>query len=263
MITALIIQIAMAFMGILVIIATIRFAICWVRLRNETAPYNIAGLAAAVSVLCFNIFTLVIMPGEVSLAFAIPLTLFACIQFSAFTVMGSYYTRELDKPLFFSHGTNFHIDPKSEIKKWIIGVMSVIAGAMVLTIVVFRLFQPHQSELLSRLSLGGSRISFVTAALFATMALGEEIVFRLGLQNYMAYRHKWTGGKYWYAILFSTVLWSIGHLAILDPPWVKMLQIFPFGLALGWLCGRFGLLSCMVAHAGFNILIMFPSTSLL
>jgi membrane protease YdiL (CAAX protease family) len=55
-------------------------------------------------------------------------------------------------------------------------------------------------------------------------------------------------------IELTTVVWTLGHLGSLDPDWVKLAQIFPTGLALGWLYRRQGAESAIAAHALFNVL---------
>lgn len=78
--------------------------------------------------------------------------------------------------------------------------------------------------------------------------------FRLGIQNYLG--AKLNNRRYGYAIavVLTAVLWSLAHVGSLDPDWVKLAQIFPLGLALGWLYRRQGVESTIMAHALFNIL---------
>lgn len=93
--------------------------------------------------------------------------------------------------------------------------------------------------------------------LLLTFAFGEEIFFRLGIQNFLACRLRWQGQKYWLAIVVTTCLWTLGHAGTLDPGWAKLAQIFPLGLMLGWLARRHGVESAIGAHAFFNLIMAF------
>jgi hypothetical protein len=105
--------------------------------------------------------------------------------------------------------------------------------------------------------------SLLAALVMLEFALAEEVVFRLGIQNYLAKLLKLRGGTCWTAILLSALLWSTGHVNTLDPDWPKLLQVFPFGLALGLLFRRYGLEACILAHAVFNLVLMFLAPSLI
>ena len=94
-------------------------------------------------------------------------------------------------------------------------------------------------------------------------AFGEEIVFRLGIQNYLAKTFDLRGGAYWIAIVLTAGLWSLAHAQTLDPEWVKIVQIFPIGLALGYLFKKFGIESCIVAHGLFNLAMMIVGRDLI
>ena len=85
--------------------------------------------------------------------------------------------------------------------------------------------------------------------------MGEELIFRLGIQHYIAIARifgLWDG-RYWLAILLPSALWSIGHLDMLEPGWVKLAQACPAGLALGQLARKHGIETCILAHTVFNV----------
>ncbi len=94
------------------------------------------------------------------------------------------------------------------------------------------------------------------------VAFGEEIVFRLGVQNFLAKYLELRPNRYWIAILCTAVVWTMGHVGVLEPAWVKLVQIFPMGLMLGWLCQRYGVESSILAHMAFNLALVFPSSRL-
>ena len=89
-------------------------------------------------------------------------------------------------------------------------------------------------------------------------AIGEEIIFRLGIQSFLVKYLKLEGQSYWIAILITSALWTIGHAGTLQPEWVKLAQIFPVGLMLGWLFRKYGAESTILAHGLFNILMLLP-----
>ena len=90
----------------------------------------------------------------------------------------------------------------------------------------------------------------------------EEIMFRLGIQNYIAQKLSFER-KYWIAVLLTTLIWTSGHTGVLEPDWVKLVQVFPFGIALGWLFIKHGAESCILAHMVFNVSILYPGIFLI
>ena len=61
----------------------------------------------------------------------------------------------------------------------------------------------------------------------------------------------------YFAILISTFIWMIAHVGMVEPEWVKMLQIFVIGITLGVMNRRYGIQYCIITHVIFN-LVMFP-----
>ena len=132
----------------------------------------------------------------------------------------------------------------------------VFAGIWsVYTALLFHATSPELSDaarkLFESLDLGESTTVAVLAVSVA--AVGEELVFRLGIQNYIARIFGWWDQRYWLAILLSAALWSLGHAGTLEPDWVKIAQVFPAGLALGWLARKHGIEACILSHVVFNI----------
>ena len=120
-------------------------------------------------------------------------------------------------------------------------------------------FSPQPSEFLVRAwGLDGvdhtADLTPIGVALVGLVAIGEELVFRLGIQNFLATACNWWGRRYWLAIVATSAIWTLGHAGTLDPDWVKFLQIFPVGIALGWLFRKHGIESCIAVHVLFNVL---------
>ena len=132
----------------------------------------------------------------------------------------------------------------------------VVSGAWAAyTVVLFRVFTPELSEAAERLIGEAGEADGVAIGMIAVslVALEEELVYRLGIQNFIAGAFGWWDRRYWLAILISATIWTIGHVGTLEPGWVKLVQIFPAGIALGWLARKHGIEACIVAHVVFNL----------
>ena len=132
----------------------------------------------------------------------------------------------------------------------------VVAGAWAAyTVVLFRVLTPELSETAERLIGEAGEADGVALGLLAVslVAMEEELVYRLGIQNLIAGFLGWWDRRYWLAILIAATIWTIAHVGVVEPGWVKLVQIFPAGLALGWLARKHGIEACVVAHAVFNI----------
>ena len=142
-------------------------------------------------------------------------------------------------------------------------VIGIVAGGTVFSIILFKIASPRLSEAMREMTnFNGAEAkrdrkpSLKQAVLGITLAFGEEIMFRLGIQNYFAMQFDFTGDRYWIAIVLASGLWSIGHANLIAPEWVKMVQIFPLGITLGFLFKMSGLESCILAHGLFNLIMM-------
>lgn len=153
-------------------------------------------------------------------------------------------------------------------KEYFIKVLGVSAISIVYSIVLFLLTKPHMSELVqqkfgsSTENLGGA-VTIQGILLFLEVAIAEEIVFRLGIQNFLAKHLNLQNNNYWIAIVITSVLWTLGHAGVLEPEWVKFAQIFPVGLLLGWLYKKLGAESTILAHGIFNFILAFMAVNLI
>jgi membrane protease YdiL (CAAX protease family) len=195
--------------------------------------------------------------------------LLLAVQLGTHTLVGAYSCRRLARPAFAflgDRGDTGAID----WRRWVLAVMTVLAGGQVLSVLLFKATGPRPGETVRILQgLAPGDVALVPEmspglfVLLAATAVGEEIVFRLGIQSYLGWRFRLEGDRYAYAVLLTAVLWTLGHLLVLEPSWVKVVQIFPIGLGLGWLHGKYGVESSMAAHAAFNVLMAFPLRSLM
>lgn len=147
-------------------------------------------------------------------------------------------------------------------KDYFLTTLGVSLIGIVYTAVLFLLTSPELPEIWQKEGvppLAGSEhgITIQVILLVLDIAIAEEIVFRLGIQSYLVKYLKLEGQRYWIAILITSVLWTLAHAGNLDPAWVKMAQIFPMGLMLGWLFRKYGVESTVLAHGLFNVVIGF------
>ena len=148
-------------------------------------------------------------------------------------------------------------------RNYITTTIAVVAGAILFSVILFKLTAPQLSDTMKQLSkVQGTKLgisdepSVLTALALIAFAFGEEILFRLGIQNYLAQQFRRNGDKYWVAVVLTSGLWALAHANILTPEWVKIVQIFPSGIALGFLFKKYGLESCIFAHGIFNLSMM-------
>ena len=143
-------------------------------------------------------------------------------------------------------------------KQYALLVIGVGLGAIVYSAILFWLTSPRISDMAQQIFGEGvveinGRALLLWLFVSLDFALVEEITFRLGIQNYVAKQLNWQGNRYWLAIILSAAFWTLGHSGVMEPDWVKLLQIFPIGLALGWLFRKVGTEGCILAHALFNV----------
>ncbi len=142
-------------------------------------------------------------------------------------------------------------------RRYILSTVGVAAAAVAYTVVLFRLVPPRVSEMLLGLSSltveDAPTFSLQVLVLALSAAFGEELIYRLGIQGFLARYLNCQGKRYWIPIVLAALLWTLGHVGATDPVWVKPAQILPIGLMLGWLYRRCGVESCILAHALFNL----------
>lgn len=135
--------------------------------------------------------------------------------------------------------------------------LSSISIALIFLTYSYLLFyftEPHMSEFLKNLSSSQNTSLSSTLLMISITAIFEEVIFRLGIQSVLAKRFNWVGEKYLYSILTTSTIWSLAHIGSLQEDWIKILQIFPLGIALGYQFRNQGLEYSILSHALFNIL---------
>ena len=156
-------------------------------------------------------------------------------------------------------------------RPYLVDVTAVLLGTVAYSVVLFLLARPTAAEMfgVSKTAPSEADATVVVMTAFVAIAYGfsEEIFFRLGIQRWIA---RYLGMRLspgrlqsWLPIGLSAFLWTVGHAGMLEAEWVKLAQIFPTGLALGWLYERRGVESTMFAHVVFNVVMVLLSSWLL
>ena len=255
--------------AILILILAVIFLINSIRYRKEINIYVKYGILFAVILLAFDIAVVVLIPNFFEVMPFYQLLIVDAIVFVRtviFTCMGIYYCSTLgivEIPLIKRlSGKTDGFEPFTG-RNYIITIIGVVASAILFSVILFKLTSPGLSDAVKQLSesqgvkLGISdEPSVLLALIVVAFAFSEEIIFRLGIQNYLAKQFRLTGNRYWVAVVLTSGLWSLAHANILNPEWVKIVQIFPLGIALGFLFKKYGLESCILAHGIFNLSMM-------
>ncbi|TET50864.1 MAG: CPBP family intramembrane metalloprotease [Anaerolineales bacterium] len=155
---------------------------------------------------------------------------------------------------------------------YLVDVTAVLLGMVAYSVVLFLLTRPTLADSLLTASYTIPRevdVRVIAISLVVALAYGfsEEVFFRLGIQRWLS---RYLGKRlppgrlqFWFPIGLSAFLWTLGHAGQLEPEWVKLAQIFPAGLALGWLCERRGVESTMIVHVVFNVVMVLLASSLI
>jgi membrane protease YdiL (CAAX protease family) len=252
-------------MFILVVI----FLINSIRYRKEIKDYVKYGVVLGLILISFDIVVVALIPNYfVGRTFyqLLIIDVIAFVKILIFTCMGIYYCSTLgivDIPLIKRLSGKVDALGTSTGLNCIISIAGVGLGGVVFSVILFKLTAPHLSDFVKELlklqgakPRMGNEPSVLMALILIAFAFGEEILFRLGIQNFLAKQFRLNGNRYWIAVVVTSGIWSLGHANTLNPEWVKMVQIFPLGIALGFLFKRYGLESCIIAHGIFNLIMM-------
>ena len=87
-------------------------------------------------------------------------------------------------------------------------------------------------------------------------AFSEEAIYRGYFQSRLGVflgflGRRWAGLV---SVVVVSALWTLGHGGMIDPAWVKWVQIFGIGLVLGAVRVRLGLEGCVGVHLAFNVI---------
>ncbi len=255
---------------------TIVMLIFWARNRKDIREYTRFGLYAACAFCAFSVVTLAVAYFEqgLPLGFLVPAIslVFDFFKIVLVVAVGAYCARlagynafpllrpGLGQEATTEDGSVIHLrDSDADLRTRAIWVLVLVAVWLGYSKLLFFLFSPEVSESLQKVinHLDGDLSMALTPAsalAVSVMAIAEELTFRLGIQSLLARLFNWKGNKYWISILLTSLLWTIGHTGVLEPDWVKLVQVFPAGLALGWAFRKYGIECCIAAHVLFNLI---------
>ena len=246
-------------------IMTIAFLVAWARNFAATRQYMHAGLAIVGIFLVTDVFLLWMVGLDSvnrSLASGIAIEVLSAIRLYAYTVVGLLLSKRLNAATTETNRPTAYGISKPTGTTLSYAVLAT-AFMLVFSVALFLLTKPtvgaafQSPEALSR------EVSLTALIAVIAIAFSEEIVFRLGLQNGLTYI--WRGSPYGHpgAVLVTTTFWSIAHIGSLEPGWVKFVQVFAFGLVLGQMNRRLGVVPCIVTHVLFNATMVFASAELI
>ena len=103
---------------------------------------------------------------------------------------------------------------------------------------------------------GPSNLTFANDLLLNLLgAITEEMYARLFLLGLVLYLFKEVKGRWVFAVMISSALWAVFHI-VDGSTWVKALQVFPFGLALGWFVKKHGFEASVFMHIISNVMLI-------
>jgi membrane protease YdiL (CAAX protease family) len=138
-------------------------------------------------------------------------------------------------------------------RRYVLSVAAVTVSGIAYSLLVYKVFDLR--NILRTYTGTSSAGSFGTIFfwLLLNASISEELLFRLCIQNFLASKFRLMRNRYWIAVVLTAGLWSLFHMGVPFLAWAKFLQVFPFGVALGFLFRKYGLEACILTHAGFNV----------
>lgn len=150
-----------------------------------------------------------------------------------------------------------------DFRRYCADIVAVVFGFVLYSFILLKITAPETSQILKSFFGSGTQINLATILFVISFAYVEEISFRLAIQNFLARMFKLEGRKYWIAIVVTAIIWTLAHSGTLNPEWVKYAQVFPLGIALGYLYKKHGAECCIFTHMLFNIVMIFVGSSFL
>jgi membrane protease YdiL (CAAX protease family) len=202
---------------------------------------------AVVAVVSFFVYNIPALTFSIS---------FIAIQIFILSGAGAYVCSKLSLPsmpyfrYFLSRSRKAQWLKRVSIRFTIFSFIAVI----LYSIALFALFRPSPSPLLEDFWYDITEINKVfSRIILVTFALGEEIIFRLFLQNFLALYLSFMKYGWVIAIFISSSVWAVGHSGMVEPEWVKFLHVLGIGVILGFLMRKQGVESCMIVHSMLNL----------
>jgi membrane protease YdiL (CAAX protease family) len=256
---------------------SIAFFVIWLKRRQQLQSYYPYGLF--IGSIFVGLEILILLSTYNKLA-SLPFPFFFILivdtinffKLTVFTIVGIDYACALEYisfPILSGMRSDTNILGKfgsPTFSKFLLQTIAVALFSLLYTILLFKVTHPEIGSLIEQFtdnSLSSTNLSIASFLSVTSFALVEEIIFRLGIQNFLAKHLNWQQDRYWIAIAVTSIFWTLGHAGSLNPDWIKFMQIFPMGLLLGWLFRKQGIESCILAHGLFNILLIPLSADLI
>jgi hypothetical protein len=262
--------------GGLMLVFSIIFLVGFFRYRRRVRPYTKYALIPAVILIVVDAAIVLLNPagfGGFDVPSVLCIDLIVFVKLILFGAVGMYCAASIGvkhAPLTRSLLARRPHRPGGLSRGLLLWAPAIAVGGVLYSCVLFTLVPVRASDMVRELLESSSTnlptamgASVVGALAMFEFALSEEVVFRLGIQNYLARVLKLRGNSYWIAVVLTTALWSMAHVNTLDPNWAKIVQVFPLGIALGVLFRRYGVEACTAAHLLFNLALMFLAPSLI
>lgn len=254
----------------------ITLLVFWARNREDLRYYTRFGVYAACAFCAFSVVALAVAHFEQGLpmGFLVPAfgLVFDFFKITLVVAVGAYCARlsgyvafplihpRLGLEFEAANGAVTHPGQSgADLRTKVIWVAVLVLAWLGYSKLLFWLTSPEMAEplqeMLNALDVSQSmELTPASALAVSAIAIAEELIFRLGIQNLLVRLFNWRGHEYWIAVVLTSLLWTIGHTGALEPDWVKLLQVFPAGLALGWLFRKHGIECCIAAHLLFNLI---------
>lgn len=132
-----------------------------------------------------------------------------------------------------------------------VNIKSVVSVSLYYTLFVFTLFiVTNQPFVFNKNEVVSLYFSSILAAVVEEMIVRIFIIALL-LKVLNDYRHKWL-----IAIVLSSVFWTLLHLQNEIQIWVRIIQVFPMGMVLGYIMKVYGFNTCLYIHVLSNTLVI-------
>jgi hypothetical protein len=252
------------------------FLIDCIRFRHQVNRYAGYGVLLGVVLIGIDMGVLASAPSlfkEADIGLLVVISVIAFIKIVLAASMGMFSSVQLGiqpVPWLRKAFAREALPPRVRSAGYLVALLVVVGLGVAYSFVLFSLTSPSLSAALKELTsqqastLGAAeQPSLLLVLAVVEFAFAEEVIFRLGVQNYLARQFKLSGRRYWVAVVLASAFWSLAHANTLDPEWVKLAQVFPVGLALGFLYRRYGTEFCILCHAGFNVVMVWLGPSLI
>ena len=242
---------------------TVAYLIFWVRNFAETKVFMRAGLTFVGIFLLIEVVMLsaqaIIGERESSLRLVVAFDSVLAVRVYVFTVVGLLFAARLN-----DHYSRFvpAVGQAPTVTAYGLPALTgkavgysliVTAFMLVFSTGLFWITSPQLSPGTGDADSILDGVSPLVFLVFSAAAFGEEIVFRFGMQNALTYLWRWSRFGHHWAVLVTAAVWTMGHVGALEPDWVKFVQVFTFGVILGQMNRRLGIVPCIIAHVLFNV----------